>query len=294
MECVVRHDACPICSAAIARWRDKATAHGRFSIDRCASCGFAFVNPRPSAETLADFCRRCGQGDTEVAGLRDVLRREARYPNSTRDAERIISTIRRLLDAPGTLLDVGCGYGFFIEEAMRSGFAVTAIEIAPGETTIPRQLTGVAPLNVSFEEYRTRDRFDAVLLSQVIEHAHDVNRWVEKAAALLRPGGVLAVALPNFDSLMRRILGARDPFVTPPVHLNFFAYRNLRLVLRRYGLTVVRHHTFSRFPPCALASRPRRWRFAANLLYSLASFIPRCLDDTSLASMLHVYARKPT
>jgi SAM-dependent methyltransferase len=292
MECVVRYDTCPACLGEITKWRDKTNSYGRFAIDRCSRCGHAFVNPRPRAEVLAEFYRDYGQGDTEIGDLEDVLSQEAAYPNSTLDARRIISTARRLTGGAGRLLDVGCGYGFFSKEAKDQGFQVAAIDIAPGETIIPRQLAGVPPGNVAFEDYDSNEKFDVILFSQMLEHAHDVNTWVSKAARLLRSGGALVIALPNFDSIFRYLLRENDPYVTPPVHLNFFTYRSLCILLRRHGLSVAAHHMFSRFPERVISRRLGRFSFLGGPLYWLANLGMRRLDGTRLAMLFDVYAIK--
>ena len=150
------------------------------------------------------------------ASLDAVLRSEREFPNSTVDARRMIHTVRSLLrdqtgDRPA-LLDVGCGYGFFSREASAQGFAVTAIELASAERAIARSIADLEALNVPFEKFEApAASYSAILMSQILEHALDVHEWLEKARSLLREGGVIAIALPNFGSLIRRVLRGEDP-----------------------------------------------------------------------------------
>lgn len=128
---------------------------------------------------------------------------------------------------------------------------VTAIELGPTRA-VAREMTGIDPKPVLFEDFDApQESFSAILMSQVLEHVHDVNLWTRRAFELLRPGGVLAIALPHFGSGLRGVLGERDPFISPPEHLNFFTGESLRLLLLRHGLQPGRTEYRSRIPPRA-------------------------------------------
>ena len=143
---------CAICDAPISRWRAKDTPVGRFAIDRCVACGFAFVNPRPGLDFLMRFYATSGhRRDAPDAGasLESVLQSEAEFPNSTLDARRMVQTIRSLLPEramrTAAFLDVGCGYGFYAREAVATGFKVAA-KIRQGnhdQTVVAQQAIGL-------------------------------------------------------------------------------------------------------------------------------------------------------
>jgi 2-polyprenyl-3-methyl-5-hydroxy-6-metoxy-1,4-benzoquinol methylase len=287
---------CPVCTRDIALWRMKRAAGTKFQIDRCRGCGFAFVNPRPALASLQNYYRSTGIDDG-VADAGDALRNERRYPNSLIDAKRIIHTVRAMcgdtVERPA-LLDVGAGYGFFTREAQSAGFDVTAIELGTKAARICREMTGVEPVNTLFEEFDSGGRrFNAIVLSQVLEHVYDVNVWIEKARSLLAPQGVLAVALPNFGSLFRRILAEREPFITPPEHLNFFAAESLEMLLARHGLAVKTVEYVSRIPRRGLETRLGRLPgglYLAGGAHLTLGYALRTVDALCLGQMITVYA----
>ena len=293
--------ACIVCGSAVLRWRSRHTPVGTFAIDRCRACGFAFVNPRPSLDFLMQFYETSGhRRDAPDAGtsLESALRSERDFPNSTIDARRMMNTIRALLPARDgsrpALLDVGCGYGFFSREASAAGFEVTAIELASAERAIARSISGIDPLNVPFEKFEApAAKYTAILMSQILEHALDVHVWLAKAHELLHEGGVIAIALPNFGSLIRRILQGNDPFITPPAHLNYFDHRNLGLLLDRAGFTVRKVQFVTRIPHGALERRFRRFGApVAAATAGLANITARAMDFAHLGMMINVYASR--
>jgi SAM-dependent methyltransferase len=292
---------CAICHSQVSLWRSKVTSGGTFAIDRCRACGYAFVNPRPSLEYLMQFYATSGhRHDAAEAGetLESVLQSEKAFPNATIDARRMMRTIRTLLpkrDAGrDALLDVGCGYGFFSREAIAAGFEVTAIELAAAERAIAHSIAGVDPLNVSFERFDAPPAsYSVILMSQILEHALDVQTWLARVRELLHEGGIVAIALPNFGSLIRHVLQENDPFVTPPAHLNYFNHYNLGLLLRRCGFTVRRVQSVSRTPPGALDRRfGRLGPPVTALAASIASIAARAMDLANLGMMVNIYASK--
>jgi 2-polyprenyl-3-methyl-5-hydroxy-6-metoxy-1,4-benzoquinol methylase len=288
---------CPVCQAATALWKNKQTTVGLFSIDRCTQCGFAFVNPRPTEQFMRAFYSISGHsrdGTDSGQTLESVLNEEKESPNSTVDAQRLIATTKRLLSGHyrpnARLLDVGCGYGFYSREAKSQGFTVTAIELAETERNISRQLAGVAPINTTFEDFEApAGTFSAVIMSQILEHALDINAWLTKVHQLLQVGGVVAIALPNFSSLFRRIMQENEPFITPPAHLNFFSADNLSKLLSQHGFAVQQVGWKSRI---SHASLQRRVPVLGRYLGSVANLALHGIDQLQLGMMVNIYATK--
>ena len=72
-------------------------------------------------------------------------------------------------------------------------------------------------------------------MSQILEHACDINLWMEKVHGLLKEEGLVAIAVPNFNSFLRFFLEEREPYITPPAHLNFFSPTSLGRLLEKHG-----------------------------------------------------------
>lgn len=296
----IRLEGCPICKARSTTWRTKDTPVGAFPIETCSSCGYAFVNPRPSLAYLMDFYNTSGHSHTPCAtpieNAVDAVSSEARFPNSSLDARRIVGTMARLLGnaSRGRFLDVGCGYGFYVRQARQLGFDVSAIELASTERRIAKELADVDAQAVSFEQFEAPAAgFSAILMSQILEHAHDVNLWAEKSHRLLSKQGVLAVAVPNFASAFRRVLQEKEPFITPPSHLNFFTPSSLARLLASHGFRVAETQWVSRLSPSAFAKRlPSGTRFVAPLLQRSSSLALAAIDRLHLGQLITVYGVK--
>ncbi len=102
------------------------------------------------------------------------------------------------------LLDVGCGGGLVAEPMRRLGAEVVAIDAA--ERNIKTALAHAAPLGLEID-YRCTSvealaaggepPFDIVLNLEVVEHVADPGLFLEEAAGLVKPGGMMVMATIN-------------------------------------------------------------------------------------------------
>lgn len=166
---------------------------------------------------------------------------------------RVAARLKALGVARGRLLDVGAGLGRFTRCFQSLGFAVTPLEIHPMLAARIEAETGLAVMRTPFEAWTPQGGeaapFDAIVMSQTLEHAVEPGVWLARASRLLAPAGVLFVSVPNFASLLVAGLGAREGNICPPTHLNFFTPRSLAALARTQGLTPLRIETPSVLPP---------------------------------------------
>lgn len=137
-------------------------------------------------------------------------------------------------------LDIGAGYGDDVRVAQSAGCSILALEPEPHSAAVFTERTGLTARAELFETIALpADGFDLIMANQVLEHVQDPDVWLAKLARVLAPEGIACIALPNFDNFFRFVMGVRDPFITPPYHLNFFNRRTLQRLARRHGLALI-------------------------------------------------------
>jgi 2-polyprenyl-6-hydroxyphenyl methylase/3-demethylubiquinone-9 3-methyltransferase len=98
------------------------------------------------------------------------------------------------------VLDVGCGAGLVCEPLARRGARVTGIDAAAGNVAAARLHAQPQALDIDYRHgdplaaLRPQERFDVVLLLEVVEHVHDVPAFVAAAARHVAPGGLLVAS----------------------------------------------------------------------------------------------------
>lgn len=292
---------CPVCASRCKKWRKISATTGVYSIVRCISCGYAFVHNRPTYEYLKEYYSTEGHNAgvpcrNEKAILATVLNNELDFPNSTVDAKRIVKTVSSIRGDKRdskTFLDIGCGYGFFTREAIDNDYKVTALEFAATERSITREMTGINAIEESFEEFSGKDgKYDVILMSQILEHAVDINEWIGKAYKLLNKNGILVIALPNFMNIFRIVLNEKDPYICPPAHLNYFSLKSLKLFMQKYELTVIKVQFASRISKKALLKKCFNKIILMKLCYPLVCLLLKLTDLFYMGMMLNIYALK--
>jgi SAM-dependent methyltransferase len=217
-----------------------------------AGCGICEASDRPMVACLKDGfeitkCSTCGVGRTVVAtfepeefytedyfnGGVDGAYRDYQGSQATlqREFQGQVEFLKSFLPRGGRLLEIGCAYGFFLQEA-KSHFDVYGLEIAQSavdfchRSNLPNVKQGVVT-----EEFLDRfGPFDAVVLLDVIEHIDDVPATMKALVRRLSEGGVVLITTGDWNSPSARITGNRWRLLTPPLHLWFFTPKGLKLL----------------------------------------------------------------
>ena len=197
--------------------------YGRALADicRCARCGHMQLERMPSDDELA--------AAYEVAASEVYVEEEAGQRETARVA---LEQIERHTGGPGALLDLGCWVGFLMAEARDRGWRTLGVEPSSFASARARRLD----LEVIQGDLMDADvplgEWDAVVLGDVLEHVTQPADALDRVRALLRPGGVVYIALPDAGSRVARVLGARWWSVLP-THVHYFTRNSLATLLRR-------------------------------------------------------------
>lgn len=219
---------CPLCGGVA---RGLVLRHPDGALARCRGCGLVSVDPLPAAEeALRQYDASYFRGE----GYRDYVAEERAFRGVFR---RRLARLRAF-GARGTLLDVGAATGAFLAEAAAEGFAVAGVEPSAWAAEAARArgfdvVTG--PVEALGAD---RGPFDVVTSFDVVEHLVDPVAGVRTLVRHARPGGLVAVTVPDFGGWWARCSGARWPFVTPKEHLHYFTRRTLRALCLAAGLRV--------------------------------------------------------
>ncbi|UCG78193.1 MAG: methyltransferase domain-containing protein [Nitrospirota bacterium] len=221
---------CPVCTAGVNEVRYIYDDGERKSkIFKCNDCGFMFAKPI-FIEELEER-----QMDS-VADAEFFHNERLKYLYETIIIGKEIRNVRKAM-GPGefSLLDIGCGTGWSTNVWSRNGFRVTAVEPSEARARIAREKYGIEVYSDYLENIDLPDTYDVVILRQVLEHMEEPGTMIAKAKALLNPGGVLLIIVPNINSIGRYIFGTKWAWVLP-YHCNFFTPKTLRKLMTLNGL----------------------------------------------------------
>ena len=202
---------------------------------RCPSCGFIYLNPRPTERSLfqfyQDYLPEDGISiDSWQRMMGPIFRRSARL-------------IKRHKDR-GRLLDIGTGFGFFLAEMKGRGWEVEGVEISKRAIEYAGQVLKVTvhpgPLeDIAFPE----NGFDVVTAFYLIEHLPDPVAFLGQCYRILKPGGLLLLRYPHTTPIKNVLhdLGIRNRLYDLPAHLSDFSPGTIQTCLERAGFKRCRH-----------------------------------------------------
>ncbi len=263
---------CPNCGSdeSAVRFRED-----QFDVVRCARCGLTFLaNPPLDDELYEEYY---GGPDLDASAYRadspDATQRELFAINRQR-VERIerLTTERRLLD-------VGCGRGQFVRSALDAGFAATGIDVSQRATAYARDRFGVdARVRELREVAASGETFGVVTLWHVLEHFADPFEVLRHVRALLTPGGICVVEVPNLHSLKFVLSRSKWEGGNHPLyHRTFFTASTLRRALSDAGFRDVRR---------------QRWSYRVPGRSDAFELTKRALDTVGLDAFLDATGRR--
>lgn len=258
-----------------------------YPIVRCRGCGLVFVGSAPRPEDLIALYDEGYWEDAAAVGYGGYLAAETRKRRHYRGLLERIEAIA----APGTMLEVGCAYGYFLDEARRRGWRVRGLEPSPHAAAQARERFGLEVLSGPLAELPVEPgSCDAIALWDVIEHLPDPRETLERVHAWLREDGVLALSTGDFGSLAARLHGRDWSLMTPPWHQHYFSRGTMRRLLAATGFGLVSLGGEGLVAVDPASPRPRVPRPLARLLrHRLTVAVARRLGA---GTIMFVFARK--
>lgn len=203
----------------------------------CKQCGLMYANPQEIVDCERFEKKPGGKIFQDVWSQQYLQKQQVQLPDNLRALRRL----DELCPGRGDLLEIGSYCGIFLDRIRADGWNATGLEPERAVADYSREkfglkiVDGVLP-NPALPEHA----FDAVILLHVIEHMPDPAASVREIRRLLKPGGMLVVETPRFDSLTFKLLGRRERSLSNcNGHIFFFTVPTLQQLLQKNGFEVV-------------------------------------------------------
>jgi 2-polyprenyl-3-methyl-5-hydroxy-6-metoxy-1,4-benzoquinol methylase len=213
-----------------------------FSYKKCNICNSLYVSPRPTKKMISDFYK---------VSESSRFWAEHFYPE-TADARRemifkpraeVINELLRNINIPSpkSIVDVGAGYGIFLDEIRKHGLFEEVIAVEPNKDLAKC----CRDKNIVVIEDNVEDISDGQLKASVVcsfevfEHLFDTDEFILSMKKLLKPGGILLFTTLTFSGFDLLVLKEKSKSISPPHHINFLTIEGIRDLLKRCGLEEV-------------------------------------------------------
>jgi SAM-dependent methyltransferase len=223
---VISLTACPACGSGDAR--NFTIAH--VSKRRCRGCGLVYAATVADPTTIYRDGYLTGRSEYGPDTTDPIVVAIARAA-----AHRRFEIIERVRGT-GTVLDVGCGSGEALDVARQRGWSGVGVEPVAGSAERARRCGLEIRTGTLSEAGLPQASFDLVAAWHVLEHLLDPVSFLSELARHARPGGLVAVEVPNWRHRSRRVEGPDWDQLCPLEHVAHFTPGTLRRTMQRAGL----------------------------------------------------------
>jgi len=230
---------CPVCGSSgiepLMPVKDYFLSGQEFVMQRCNSCGFMFINPRPTQEEIGKYYQTSDyiSHNADKSDLVSRVYRSARRFSVKHKFRMVASHIQG-----EKILDIGCGTGEFLAYCKKKKFEVYGIEpneqarnfaIVHNQVQVGADIGYMEGLGV---------RFSCITMWHVLEHVHLLNETITKIKRMLSQHGVLIIAVPNCKSYdaghYKQYWAAYDV----PRHLSHFNTTSFTALMEKHGFGI--------------------------------------------------------
>lgn len=166
-----------------------------------------------------------------------------------------IKLITNLNKGVGSLLDIGAGTGDFLHSAKQNNWKVSGVEVNEKARTFAKNKEII--LSEKLEDYVGK-QFDVITLWHVLEHLPNLDESIKTIESLIKPGGILIIAVPNFRSYDALKFGRFWAAYDAPRHLWHFSRKAMtQLFSEKLVLTKINPMVFDSFYVSLLSEKYR-------------------------------------
>lgn len=218
-------------------------------IVQCKECGFVFVNPIQTTKALIQdgpviddqvhLLKSTNIDDINGSWEQPLIEGYMReLPAKELNARSVLRHINDLTKTRGTLLDVGCGAGIFLNVARDEGWDCYGIEPLAAHAIFARAHFGLNIVTDTLhDDTYPSNFFDVVTAFQVFEHLIHPDREIERIRRILRTGGLVVIEVPDIDTLAVKLLRSKHRHFVQD-HVSLFSAKTLTLLLNRKGFEI--------------------------------------------------------
>lgn len=290
---MVHYNECPVCkgkaAASFLKVTDFSASKKTFEVWACPDCTVCFTQDAPSQDEIGPYYQfedYISHTDTQK-GLVNRLYHFVRgiTLNSKKSIVQKATGLKN-----GSLLDIGSGTGAFINKMQQSGWQVTGLE--PDETARKKCLDNHGITAQLPEELFNlpAQSFDVITMWHVLEHVHQLQEYIQQIKTLLKPGGVLIIAVPNYtahDALVyQQYWAAWDV----PRHLYHFSPKAMNTLLVGHGLAIhkIKPMWFDSFYVSMLSEKYRKGNIVRAMFTGLSSNMKALFDKKKCSSVIYI------
>ncbi|MEO8770384.1 MAG: class I SAM-dependent methyltransferase [Ferruginibacter sp.] len=238
---MIHYKNCPVCKSDAIQLafsaKDFTVTKEDFLIWKCGNCTAMFTQDIPSQEEIGKYYQSenyISHSDTQEGFINKLYHR---IRKRTLAKKMQLVKNETSLQA-GTILDVGCGTGAFLNTMQQAGWKITGLEPDEGARKTAQSLYNIQPLPSPQIFELPQNTFDAITAWHVMEHVHQLHEYVDQLKKIISQNGKIFIAVPNYTSHDAAHYAAHWAAYDVPRHLYHFSPKSMSVLMEMHGMKV--------------------------------------------------------
>lgn len=230
---------CPVCGSGRFEKEidcaDYFLTQEKFTIQRCEACGLLLTNPRPDLAQLGSYYDSeayISHSNSHKGIVSKVYQQVRNY--TLKQKYRMVSKYH----SNGKILDIGCATGEFLRVFAQNNWDCTGIEPNEDARNAAAENYGLRVFPEDALGQLPEHSFDVITLWHVLEHVPFPDERMQQLKKLLKPDGVLFVAVPNCQAFDAQIYQAHWAAYDVPRHLFHFSQSTMGQLCEKVNMKV--------------------------------------------------------
>lgn len=288
---------CPVCGGSAftdyTECQDHYATGEQYKIGSCRQCGFRFTRNFPDETEIGRYYETAdyvSHSDTRKGLMNKIyhlvrslmLQRKGKLTCEASGMEK------------GSLLDIGCGTGYYLHTMQQLGWKVQGVEKNQGAAQAARSHFNLSVRSDLQEVEKTS--FDVITLWHVLEHLQNLSSVFATLRSLLKEEGTLIIALPNSDSYDAKLYGAFWGAYDVPRHLWHFTPDTFARLASKEGFVIEKFAPmpFDAFYVSMLSEKYRgnRFPFLRGVISGTQALFSSLSDPKKSSSIIYLLRKK--
>lgn len=218
-----------------------------FTVVQCLSCSLGYLSPRAKEEAImklydsSQYYQSAGDyGYTDYTFQERGLRKSFRH---------LLRILEKNGTSKGRLLEIGCGPGFFLDEAKGSFSYRAGMEMCR-DIVLPNVADKI--IIGSLDRLNPADQYDLIVAISVLEHVYNPVSFIKSLLRNLNRNGKLVIVTPDFNNIWRHIFRKRWQSFKLPEHVTYFNHKSLDILARLCGFKLFSIFNLTQYFPLLL------------------------------------------
>jgi len=213
-------------------------------IIQCTKCNNIQLEPIPTIEEDKKFYNK----NLQMKNIKIKFQINKLKKKSQEDTKRRIKFISKFLKKDSKILEIGSGYGFFLEGMQKHGYEIEGIEVSKERLEYAKKKKlKIFDINLLDDSSTILKKYDLIVSFHVLEHIVDPKKFLKEIRTMLKSKGKIIFEVPNSNDYQLKLNSKYNEWYWQRAHINYYHPKTLSKLLKNSGFKNIQIQGIQRY-----------------------------------------------